>query len=558
MRRLALVGATLLTLGAWVPGLAIADQTTEASLAFQVSGTALFEGPILTDILAAGFVISEPGPNLEYRIRGEGNYYVVNAPEVIATYDTPVTGNRSYAYAEEAHLLESGTLSGEVSLSQAHSDLSIRLLPLVEARSIRALVDGGSSLEVGIAKAGRSLGQVDAIRAAGDLLDHDTWPARDFGSVRLPFDRVLDISEGLFAVHWSGDFLLPDGRTISASVQRNESRSIADPTRSVSYDVFDRICLIITGPDLVAKIRGASFAADAYPDSMSVQSDGSVSFVGVEGAYHHDGEDATLHGGLLKLQGPSNTTIRFGPDGRNVDAQGRYRAMELDGKALLASLPIPPTSPVPMMAGAIGAAAAASLLLSGPGQKLLSWFMWNATTPLGNPVRRQILERIRADPGMTQVQISRQLGHVHRRFARYHLQFLLRGHLIDAVRFENKTVYVPNAGTFTGHFQVDGRTLEIGYAVAALSHPRRRAIFEILKAKGPCDFGTISDAWLENLDRGSPPSQANFYFHAQKMQRAGVLRKEKSNGRVWWRVEDVIADRMRRSRELLSKVSSSS
>lgn len=538
--------ANLRTIG-WVAAICLVPSASgtsaSGSLQFSFDGSAKYEAAEQVSGLASGLIFSEATNETAYSLEGIGSrYYVVNVPRVITSYRLPGAGNRTYAYNEDPSVLASSPIGGPVTLHSSRPGISLRLLPLASNGVVRFEALNASTLVVAPAGSSTAWGNPDALRGAGEVVNHGILPERGNGEVVLPPHTATTAAGDFFALHWNGTFLVDGIGLIETGSRLNTSKSVRDPSGSVERLVYDQLCLIVTSTSAHVMLNPAGGRLVAHPDTLAIVAASAASFVGVRGQFQ-DIETHTIAGGLLQLRGQFQSKSTFAQDGRSVASNGTFQEVQVDGVSLLQNAAPSDLEPFPMVASTIGFLAAIAWLVSGPGQKGLAWILWNSTTPLGNPIRQRMLAMVQSSPGLTHRDLSLMLGHKDRRFARYHIEVLRRAHLIDAVPFGNKTVLMPNggslAGTVTGPL---GSSIELRNAVAALSHPRRREIFRILRAHGPAVFPTIRRLW----DKSEPscPKQPAFRFHAKKMVAAGLIRSERVESSVLWSVNHDVARRL--------------
>lgn len=174
---------------------------------------------------------------------------------------------------------------------------------------------------------------------------------------------------------------------------------------------------------------------------------------------------------------------------------------------------------------------------------ILFWLARNETTPLGNPVRQALLDRIREQPGITQADLSRLVSDRSERYARYHLRVLERAALIVAVKHGKSFAYLPNSPAFRdvaliveGQPEtVPGDRISLGPALAALSHPHRRRIYQTLRQTGPATCEDLLESLASSqLEEAMTPRA--IAYHAARLEQVGLLKKGRDGRCIRWAV----------------------
>lgn len=133
---------------------------------------------------------------------------------------------------------------------------------------------------------------------------------------------------------------------------------------------------------------------------------------------------------------------------------------------------------------------------------------------LDNPVRNQVFELVRSNPGLNVSEIGRRLD-IAWGTTTHHLQ-KLRAERLVAIRIQgNQKCYFPNGGTFTGA-EMD--------LMSATKHPTARRIARHLAGAGPRSHGEIS------TELGISPALLS--FHMDRLVRAGVVARQRAGRRT--------------------------
>lgn len=133
---------------------------------------------------------------------------------------------------------------------------------------------------------------------------------------------------------------------------------------------------------------------------------------------------------------------------------------------------------------------------------------------LDHPVRSQIYELIRANPGVNVSEISRLLD-LAWGTTTHHLQKLRQDRLVAIRVVSNQKCYFPNAGAFTPH-EMD--------VLSATKNPTARRMAELVVKEGPHTHGEITRAL------GVSPALVSFY--AERLVGAGVLARHRDGRRT--------------------------
>lgn len=200
--------------------------------------------------------------------------------------------------------------------------------------------------------------------------------------------------------------------------------------------------------------------------------------------------DAFAAAGRMEV-GPSDGSWQWGglsqsgalpsieADGEFEVRRGTSAAYAVEGQTVT-SPPVIPSGGRSLLASAAGPPAIAAVVLAvGFAAFHLLWFLYSKIAGerlLDHPRRAQILELVRANPGINQRGVSLELG-LHRTIVLYHVGSLRRGGFLTIHRIEGRTALFPaNAG-------YRGREAQL----ALLRREAHRIVYHSLRQHGPMD-----------------------------------------------------------------------
>lgn len=172
------------------------------------------------------------------------------------------------------------------------------------------------------------------------------------------------------------------------------------------------------------------------------------------------------------------------------------------------------------------AAGAASLALGA-----LAWAL-AALNRAADPSHRHRLELLRLisqEPGATTPVLARRLG-LARMVARHHLSILARQAMVSRRDIGGAHSYTLNHATFD--FRLPGTALLAGQALGFFTHPVRKAMLQVLEARGESSYLQMAGAWREMGLATASPSLVS--YHAMKLHRLGLLARRRQGRAILW------------------------
>lgn len=245
---------------------------------------------------------------------------------------------------------------------------------------------------------------------------------------------TLSVEGPLFALGYGGEFVLrPDGsgeREIATGERLNASRTVTDPSGTSGHWVYDRIVLVVDGPDVAARVR----VEDVTPLQIVVAAldgrwRGDFEWAGVSGRVEVDGRDAPSEQALFHAIGDFRARADYRGEAGRWTVSGAASFVGVDGGVWVGDPAAHLGGLLPVVAA--GAAVAAGFAL----WKLVAFLFTRLRQErlLEQPSRRGVYQAIQASPGVTYVELGRRLG-LGGSTLRYQVGVLERNNLVRSFR----------------------------------------------------------------------------------------------------------------------------
>lgn len=451
-----------------------------------------------------------------------GRFFLLNQPFTFFSSQTPGSELRQDYPAEE---LENRSIAGILKVETARDNATLRIMPGgPEPLRLHFAATGSKNITRNLPPG--SDGFIPTFRGkaftsnapAGNLQSAQALDAPLGGPVQMLFygtDLLLEEAEGIRLVQ-TGRFPRASG-------------SADDPTGNARVRSYDDIFAVVIAEDATVKLdsadsRGWHYHASAMDGRLS----GDIAFEAITAATTVDHALLRDDFGLFQLVGDLDFRASFDDAGATWAVDGMATFVATDGRTIHGQR----AGVEAAVAGGLGLLGLA-IALARYGQDLLVLTGFSRHVKLESNSRLRLLRFLAEHPAATPMEVARGTG-FHRSTVNFHLAVLRRAGMIDVERqgrFDH--ILLKEARTETA--AADSGPLGV-VVHAALRHPIRGRILQTLsQASAPQSYNDLAAAW--GADGRVLAGRTLFQHHASKLERSGLLRRQRIGRRTAWTVE---------------------